>query len=96
MPRRLSTLARVAPCSSLKVRDKQRHSEGIAAAMGAGDTVRLMRPVFAQGRELPAGAQGRIVQVFACLPSAEVAILHENETLILPITLVLLEPLSLV
>ena len=68
MPRRLSTLARVAPCSSLKVRDKQRHSEGIAAAMAVGDTVRLMRPVFAQGRELPAGAQGRIVQVFAPCP----------------------------
>jgi hypothetical protein len=61
--------------------------------MGVGDTVRLTRPVYADGRELPAGAQGRIVQVFACLPSAEVAIRHENETLILPITLALLEPL---
>lgn len=61
--------------------------------MGAGDTVRLTRPVYAEGRELPAGVQGRIVQVFACLPSAEVAIRHENETVILPITLALLEPL---
>lgn len=61
--------------------------------MGAGDTVRLTRPVYAEGRELPAGVQGRIVQVFACLPSAEVAIRHENKTVILPITLALLEPL---
>lgn len=93
MPGRLGAPPRVAPCFSLKEPNQQRHSEGIAAVMGAGDTVRLTRPVFAHGRELPAGAQGRIVQVFACLPSAEVAIRHENETLVLPITLALLEPL---
>lgn len=62
--------------------------------MGKGDTVRLTRPVFSEGRELPAGAQGKIVQVFECLPSAEVAIRHNNETLVLPITLALLEQLQ--
>ncbi len=62
--------------------------------MGKGDTVRLTRPVFSEGRELPAGAQGKIVQVFECLPSAEVAIRHNNETLVLPITLALLERLQ--
>ena len=83
----------IAPCFSLTGPNQQRHIEGNASVMGAGDTVKLTRPVFAHGRELPAGAQGRIVQVFACLPSAEVAIRHENETLVLPITLALLEPL---
>ena len=59
--------------------------------MFKGDIVRLMRPVCGNGREVPAGVEGRIVELFACLPSAEVAIRHENETLVLPVTLALLE-----
>ncbi len=61
--------------------------------MFKGDIVRLMRPVFVNGREVPAGVEGRIVELFACLPSAEVAIRHDNETLVLPVTLALLERL---
>lgn len=61
--------------------------------MFKGDLVRLMRPVFVNGREVPAGVEGRIVGLFACLPSAEVAIRHGNETLVLPVTLALLERL---
>jgi hypothetical protein len=62
--------------------------------MFKGDIVRLTRPVFANGREVPAGVEGRIVEMFACLPSAEVAIHHNDETLVLPVTLALLERLS--
>jgi hypothetical protein len=62
--------------------------------MYKGDFVRLTRPVFANGRELPAGVKGRIVELFACLPSAEVAIEHNDETLVLPVTLALLERLQ--
>ena len=61
--------------------------------MYKGDMVRLTRPVFVNGREVPAGAEGRIVELFACLPSAEVALRHNNETLVLPVTLALLERL---
>jgi hypothetical protein len=61
--------------------------------MFKGDLVRLMRPVFVNGREVPAGVEGRIVELFACLPSAEVTISHDNETLVLPVTLALLERL---
>jgi hypothetical protein len=59
--------------------------------MFKGDVVRLTRPVFAHGREVPAGAECRIVGLFACLPSAEVAIRHEDETLVVPVTLALRE-----
>ncbi|HQR22682.1 MAG TPA: hypothetical protein PLE54_12710 [Burkholderiaceae bacterium] len=62
--------------------------------MFKGDIVRLTRPVFANGREVPAGAEGRIIGLFACLPSAEVAIRHDNETVVLPVTLALLERLA--
>ena len=62
--------------------------------MYKGDIVRLRRPVFSNGREVPAGVEGRIVELFACLPSAEVAIHHNNETLVLPVTLALLERLG--
>jgi hypothetical protein len=59
--------------------------------MTKGDAVRLTRPVYAEGRDLPAGVEGRIVQLFSCLPSAEVAIHHNDETVVLPVTLALLE-----
>lgn len=59
--------------------------------MYKGDVVRLTRPVFANGREVPAGVECKIVGLFACLPSAEVVIRHENETLVLPVSLALLE-----
>jgi hypothetical protein len=61
--------------------------------MFKGDLVRLMRLVFVNGREVPAGVEGRIVELFACLPSAEVTISHDKETLVLPVTLALLERL---
>jgi hypothetical protein len=61
--------------------------------MFKGDIVRLTRPVFAAGREVPAGVEGRILEIFACLPSAEVALRHNDETLVLPVTLALLERL---
>ena len=62
--------------------------------MFKGDIVRLTRPVFANGREVPAGSEGRIVGIFACLPSVEVAIRHNDETLVLPVTIALLERLQ--
>jgi hypothetical protein len=61
--------------------------------MYKGDIVRLTRPVFANGREVPAGVEGRIIELFACLLSAEVAIRHNDETVVLPVTLALLERL---